>query len=155
MKNCIVNLDSKINHSFSLIYNKKQVITEQQILELQDLFLTNGIHYLYVSSFEEGRTLIYDFLNALRCHTHVACATNYGHTLPSTIFDLQSYLDSFDFFNNQNVHEFQNFLNEEFDFDFVWIEQNSSYHNGRVLEQTLVTMALDQRLPIFIISIKE
>lgn len=137
------------------MHNKKLLITEQQILELQDLFLANGIHHLSVSSFEEGRILLYRFLDALRCYSNIACATQDGSALRKTILDLQKYMDSLEFFEEKNTHEFQKFFTEEFDFDFVWLEQSSAYSHGMVLEHALVSFSLDQRLPIFIVSIKE
>jgi hypothetical protein len=155
MKNCFVNLDSKINRSFSLIQNYKHTITEQQILELQDMFLSNGIHYMYVSSLQEGRNLIYRFLGALRCYNNAACATNSTDQLESTVCDLQKYLDSFHYFENKNIDELMRFLHEEFDFDFVWIEQNSTYWQGTKLEHALLNANLEQQLPIIVVSLKE
>lgn len=147
MKNLCYNLDSKINRPFSLQVNTKLSISEEQILELQDLFLTNGIHHIGVPSIKEGRALIYKFLHALRCYQSVACFTIDGITLKKPILDLHKQL------SQENMEHF--FL-AEFTSDFLWIEQDSLlYQQSLILENKLSQLGFDQHMPIIILSLKE
>ncbi len=144
MKNLLYNLDSKINQSFSLQLNTHAGISEQQILALQDLFLTNGVHYIGVSSIKEGRTIIYKFLEALRCYQSVACFTIDGITLKKSILDLHKQLLT------KNIDRF---LVEEFNSDFLWIEQENFFmQNCLRLEEKIFALGLDQHMPIIILS---
>lgn len=146
MKNLCYNLDSKINRPFSLKVNTKLSISEQQILELQDLFLTNGIHHIGVPSFKEGRALMYTFLDALRCYQSVACFTIDGNTLKKPVLDLQKHLLQKDM---------EHFFVEEFVSDFLWIEQDKIlYQQCLLLENKLSQLGFDQHMPIIILSLK-
>jgi hypothetical protein len=143
MKNLCYNLDSKIHQSFSLKLNKKLAISEEQILELQDLFLTNGVHHIGVPSVKEGRALIYKFLDALRCYEAVACFTIDGLTLKKNILDLHKHL-----LQKNTDH----FLNEEYDSDFIWIEQDDIlYQQCILLEEKICELGIDQHMPIIIL----
>jgi len=156
MKNCISNLDSKINYSFWLAANKKLRMSDQHILELQDLFLSHGVHHIAAPSFKEGRALLYRFLNALNCYNHIACATNDGRTLKKTIFDLQKHMKSQNFFDKKNSDKRDVFFAEEFKFDFLWIEQSqSNYLQCLIIEDALVCRAMEQQLPIIILQVNE
>lgn len=144
MKNICYNLDSKINQTFTLRLNKKLVISEQQILELQDLLLTNGVHHIGVPSIKEGRALIYKFLDALRCYQSVACYTADGKALKKSILDLYKELAE---------KNWDYFFIEEFNSDFLWLEQESNhYQNCRALEQKICELGIDQHIPIIILS---
>lgn len=137
MKYISYNLDFK-DRSFSTIPAHATKFSDQQILELQDLFLTNGFHEIIVPSLSEGRSLIYTFLDALRCFETVGCVTSYGKTLRADIIDLKGIL------NEEN----DSFFCEGFNLDFIWIEhepENVSF------EQKILEFKLDDYLPIVII----
>ncbi len=143
MKNLCYNLDCKINQSFSLKLNNTIGISEQQILELQDLFLTNGVHHISVPSIKEGRALIYKFLDALRCYQSVACFTIEGCSLKKSIFDLNK---------NISQKDWDRFLIEEFTSDFLWIEQDSIMHQSCLqIEEKLCRLGFDTHMPIIIL----
>lgn len=145
MKNLCYNLDFKINQPFSsLKLNNTFAISEQQILELQDLFLTNGIHHISVPTLKEGRALIYKFLHALNCYQSIACFTIDGISLKKSILDLHSQLLQ---------KNWDHFFVEEFTNDFLWIEQdNIIYQNSLLLEEKLCQLGFDQYLPIIILN---
>lgn len=146
MKYYSYNLDIKINRPLSLLRIKKLAISEQQILELQDLFLTNGIHHIAVPSLKEGRALVYKFIDALRCYSNIVCFTANGDSLRKSIFDMKSYLDDTDL---------NHFLIEEFDFDFVWLERDSRNLAGSIkIEEKLSELNFDHHVPIIVLSAK-
>jgi hypothetical protein len=145
MKNLCYNLDTKINQSFSLKLNKKLAISEQQILELQDLFLTNGVHHISVPSMKEGRALIYKFLDALRYYQSVACFSIDGGTLKKSILDVHKQLAQ---------KEVDHFFVEEFRSDFLWLEQEGIHQDCLLLEKKLCQFGFDNYMPIIILSLK-
>lgn len=146
MKNLCYNLDLKINRSFSLKLNDSCAISEQEILDLQDLFLTNGVHHIGVPTFKEGRALIYKFLDALRCYQSVACFTIDGNTLKKSVIDLHKQL------TQTNL---DHFIIEEFNSDFLWVEQDSIiYQQCLMLEEKLCQLGFDNHLPIIILSLE-
>ena len=139
MKNISYNLDCKINQSLSLFVNKKLVITEQQILELQDLFLTPGIHYINVATVKNGRSLIYTFLNALRCYNAPACLTNNAMPLKKEIHLLNTHSN------------LDHFFIEESGFDFMWIEARKEDYWYVSFKQRIEEMGIDQHIPVLIL----
>jgi len=138
------NLDFKINSSFSSI-------SELQILELQEVFLTKGFHRITVPSIHEGRTLVYTFLEALRCFQSVGCITKNKIPLEKGIFDIVSYLDFCGFSDVSNIADQELYFIESFDFDFVWIESNKNDVWHFYFEQKLEELNIDQQIPVIIL----
>lgn len=118
------------------------LITEEQILDLQEIFLTNGIHYITTPSFHNGRKLVYEFLEALRCYQSPACFTANGNTLKKSTLDLRVCLSK---------KNWDSFFVEEFNNDFLWIEYDEMiYHDSISLEKKIRELRFDCQLPILI-----
>lgn len=140
MKTICNNLATKINQT---VFFENTSHSDEHILELQDIFLEQGIHYLYATSFDEGRTLIQNYLEALRCFNAPAC------------FSLQQ--------NNSavpNIAEeitaanLASFFLLEFDADFLWVECNKElldYYPTLLI--TLERVASQQHISIIILMI--
>lgn len=149
MKFISYNLDSKINPS--LLLNNKLALSEQQILELQDLFLTNGFHQISVPSIKEGRSLTQIFLRALGCYQTVGCVSNTNMTLKKGIFDIHNYLLACGYLDKENSRDLARFFIEEFDFDFIWIEKKQNDHWADYFEEKIQEYSIDQQIPIVIL----
>lgn len=146
MKYNSYNLDSKINQPSFILSNKKLTISEQQILELQDLFLTKGIHTIEVPSIRQGRYLIYSFLDALRCFNSVACITMSKVSLKKNIFNMHEYLH----WDNDN------FFSHELDFDFIWIEiLKDNKHDIMSYQHIIEHLCMDRQIPIIQLTEKK
>lgn len=145
MKYNSYNLDFKVNSSFSSI-------SELQILELQEVFLTNGFHYIAVPTIQEGRSLVYTFLEALRCFQTVGCITQNKIGLEQGVFDIVSYLDFCGFNDISNIAERELYFNEVFDFDFVWIESHNKDQWHLYFEQKIQELGIDQQIPVIVLS---
>jgi hypothetical protein len=152
MKFISYNLDSKINPSYLL--KNKLTITEQEILELQDLFLSNGMHCLAVPTLKEGRSLMYTFLNALHCYNAVSCITKIGGLRKNT-FDVYSYLQQCGYLEEKNLIHLEKFLTEEFDVDFLWIECKKSDTWQLIFEQKIQEIGIDQHIPVMVLMAAE
>jgi hypothetical protein len=145
MKYICYNLFNKVNPLLS-------TISKQQILELQDIFLTNGIHHIQVSSSSEGRLLVQTFLQALRCFCAIGCLTNNKIPLQDGVFDIRNFLDIYGYSITKNNSEIDRFFLEEFECDFLWIETTSNNYWYSHFEQKIHDLGIDQHMPIIIIS---
>lgn len=148
MKFISYNLDSKINPSYLL--HKKIAVSEQQILELQDLFLSNGMHLLTVPTLKEGRSLIYTFLHALHYYNAISCITKTGGLKKNT-FDIYLYLQQYGYLKDKNSIHLEKFLSEEFDADFLWIECKKSDTWQLIFEQKIHEVGIDQHIPVLVV----
>lgn len=143
MKSLSFNLDFKIKQSFCFKLSQTTSITEQQILELQELFLSNGIHYIMVPSLQEGRALVSRFLDALRCHQSAACFT-FEAALAKRFVDLRKQM---------NKKNWDSYLCEDFKSDFIWIEQDPIHlQESLFLEKKLCELGFDHCMPIIVLS---
>jgi len=129
--------------------------TESEILELQDKFLSEGIHTIKVADFAAGRNLVHAFLDSLAAHHEIACLTVSNKLLESYITNiyhellLHGYIDRFE---SKNLQEF--FI-DQFYFDFLWIECTP-----KLMEQpwfadfqmNLLNFKLERQIPILMIS---
>lgn len=108
MKTICNNLASKVNQT---VFFDTAIQSDQLILELQDIFLESGIHYLYADSFVEGRCIIQNYLNALRCFNAPAC-----FSLQQGDFNVTNVADEI------TAANLSSFFELEFDADFLWVE---------------------------------
>ena len=126
--------------------------SEQDILELQDEFLTNGFHYLTVSNIQTGRKIINTFLSSLNYYQEVGCLTIADQALVENVSNICKLLENSDYLQNMNFEEF--FL-EQWYYDFVWIEAIEQLWYlpwFKKLYQQIVNGTIEDSLPIFILS---
>lgn len=106
MKTFCNNFGCKSNQIFF-----EQAPSDQHILELQDIFLEPGIHYIVVPTFGAGRTVIRNYLKALRCFEAPAC-----FSLQQEDFEVPNIADQI------SAASLATYFELEFDADFLWIE---------------------------------
>ena len=126
--------------------------SEQDILELQDEFLTNGFHYLTVSNIQTGRKIISTFLSSLNYYQEVGCLTVADQALMQNVSNIYELLENSDYLQNMNFEEF--FL-ENWYYDFVWIEAIEQLWYLSWFKKLYLQLAdgtLEDSLPIFILS---
>src|SRR3990172_3737177 len=99
------NIDVSLKHY--QIQNIKK-FSEQEIIHLQDVFLTNGFQNITVQNISQGRSLVATFIQALNYYKSVACLTNSALELEVSIFDIYKYLKEFENLSNQKLFEFFN-----------------------------------------------
>ena len=134
-----------------------QQLTERDILELQDLFLTNGMHRVVSYDLFTGRTLVDIFLQAMAPHYHEkACMTAHSCTLDPSVLDLYTMLQLFVGGAQEDPTEhLEEFFTEQLYADFMWIEETASLRKQLwypVFLETLTTLQLDHHIPIIIFS---
>lgn len=128
------------------------MISEQEIIKLQDTFLTTGIHSITVASIEEGRTLITKFMHALNCYHSIACLKNNNLELDSSLFDVYKTLSEYGEITNHSI--FTLFL-DQFTSDFLFIETTKTLMQKPWYEnflQQLAEFKLHQTIPVICLS---
>jgi len=103
-----INLSSQLINSFC----------EKNILYLQNLFLTKGVHVLDAEQIESGRQVIKSILDSSNYYQNVACL---GH---SKLFNTSINLDPL--FNDikNEPDRLMSFFLEDFHYDLLWIEES-------------------------------
>jgi len=132
--------------------------SDSDILNLQDAFLTNGIHYIKTDNIFAGRALITLFLNSLNCHNNVATLSLSSEPLQNGITDLYAELILGGHLNQNLSHELEDFFLEKFYYDFMWIEATEKLLDSFWTEEffkKITDFKLDQLIPILIVSYKK
>lgn len=155
MKN-ISFFNEKSSYALSDLTFMKKPLTDSNILDLQEKFLTNGLHHITVPTIADGRALIFTFLNSLSFILHtVACVTTEGMTLPVNIISIHEQLSRSENFNASHTDYMQNFFFEQFYFDFIWVEMNSSLITSKWyldFEKNFLDLNMSKNIPMLVIS---
>ena len=140
MKTICNNLACKIDQT---VFFENTTHSDQHILELQDIFLESGIHYLFASSFGDGRELIQNYLDALRCFNAPAC-----FSLQQGEFAVTNLTQEV------SAANLSSFFELEFDADFLWVECDKTlleYYPTLLIN--LERVAAQQHISIIILMI--
>ncbi len=131
--------------------------SEQDIIRLQEIFLTNGWHCLQVQNLHEGRSVINTMLYSLNYYHDIACLTLRDYPLlDSVCFDVYLHalekgcLDS-------DPYDLNSFFLDYFFADFLWIEETeelvASQWYGPFL-QSLHDVQIEKHIPVIMLSYK-
>lgn len=121
--------------------------SEIDILELQDMFLAEGVHRIKTPSLTQGRTLITSFLKSLHCYFNPVCFTK-------NRFNLTEAVNIFNEFRNKNA---EIFFYENPHIDFMWIEIYEESQEVRTFEDFMRTcglLQLEKNMPIVVLYYK-
>ena len=151
--------------SWGDIYRSKFIqdpLSEFDILDLQEKFLSNGIHHITVQNVQFGRELVYRFLNSINCYHENAVlslcpqASNYFCSQVDTLFSdiyydlLQGgYTDE-----NKNLG-FNDFFVEQFYYDFMFIEASQDLLDSSWFLKffsSIKNNEIDQHMPILVMT---
>lgn len=150
--------------SFGNISRSKYVrlpLSEYDILDLQEKFLSNGIHHITVDSLEIGRALIKTFVSSMHCY--------HENAILSTSFDAASTLSGSDisfvdiyceliqggYIEDNKNFKFNDFFVDQFFYDFMLIEASEDLiDNSWFLKffTSIKNCEIDRHMPIFVIS---
>jgi hypothetical protein len=140
MKTICNNLACKIDQA---VFFENSTHSDQHILELQDIFLESGVHYLFTASFADGRELIQNYLDALRCFNAPAC-----FSLQPGEFTVTNLTQEI------SAANLSSFFELEFDADFLWVECDKTlleYYPTLLI--SLERVAAQQHISIIILMI--
>lgn len=124
--------------------------TEADILYLQNIFTTPGIHTLTVPNIQIGRQMIMEQLEALQWHQEIGFLTadQSARYLPAQ--NIITMLDQ-----PMDQESIETFFIEHFYYDFLWIEATTGLVNMPwiyIFEQQLFNYHLDSMIPIIILT---
>lgn len=136
----------------------REPLSEGEILDLQDMFLTNGLHEFQVKDRVTGRHLVETFLASLSCFHDTACLTSANWLMPAGVTDIyrllceEGYLDAYDV---QNLEEF---FCQKFYFDFIWIEGTQEVLTSKwfvEFQVKLTDLKIDHHVPIILLTYQD
>jgi len=123
-------------------------LSEDDILYLQHLFLSNGLHAIQLPNVAVGRTVIYTLLRSLDYYHTVACLTCVAEPpLKRSIFDVNSAAH----LATRNADSIAQFFTERFFADFLWIELTESLARLPAFMdviEALDSLALGSHIPV-------
>jgi len=146
----------------SKLYN--QNISENDLIYLQDLFLTNGIHNLSSPSTNQARKVLYKILKSLNYYQDIASLSLSDQALSNNVYDIYTNLLINNFLsinssNNLNISNSENLINffqDKFYFDFLWIELTEELEETdwySKFENFIINFKFDKIMPICIVQI--
>lgn len=130
-----------------------QSISEYDILELQEIFLTYGLHSIKVPSISFGRDLVIRFLDSLHCYSNIACLSLSARPLRTSVVNLYEELGLSGALAHSHTN-LETFLLEHFYYDFLWIEMTQELDEAPwywYFEQKLLDFNLIKTLPVVIV----
>lgn len=133
----------------------KEPFSENDVLYLQDLFLTPGMHQITVDNFSKIRTMISKVLKSLQYHQKAACLSFVDLSLDSEICDITRVLIVDDYLVSKD--RLMLFFLDEFYFDFLWIEETPDLLASAWYEQFqryLSEFNFNRSIPIIKVNMK-
>jgi len=130
-------------------------LTAEDILYLQELFLTNGFHHIRVPTVEDGRSLMYKLLNSMHFFNDIACLTCINE--PAISCDVYDILNDLRTYCNgdESINVIEEYFLEVFFTDFMWIELNEALTKDPFVEQAIYVMhsiEVVHRMPVVALS---
>ena len=161
--NSILTLDKTIRSSaivqqIKLARHVREPFSDGDILDLQDAFLNNGIHYMQVDDIQSGRSLINLFLQSLNHYHNVASLTTSSSLLTAGTADLYSELILGGHLTQPDPCALEDFFLDQFDYDFMWIETSDELFSTPwfiSFFKQLTQCKLNQLIPILVLSYKK
>lgn len=131
---------------------KRAFLSEQEILEIQDYFLTPGLHILTVADPQEGRELLERFLDALGTYySHKAVLSLQDEGMPRKCSDIyKELIASKAVFDYEALHEYVAY---SFYYDFLAIEGTHELLNApwfSRFEKLLHQCAITKTVPVIL-----
>lgn len=151
-----VNTHKMAHHHVTPIdlYLHGTLVSDEQIIHLNNLLLTPGTHTIIVQDIETGRTMLDTFLLSLNYYHRVAFLSLSPHQCPphtdlyTTLLE-KGYLDA-----TGKLHkDMEDFFIEE-NFDFIWIEEQHALEQNTwypIVHRTLQSLNIDREAPIIIL----
>ena len=136
----------------------REPFSDSDILDLQDAFLNNGIHYIQVDDIQSGRSLIHLFLKSLNHYHNITSLTLSSSQLATDTADLYGELILGGQLEKTASCELEEFFLDQFYYDFMWIEASDelivcSWFVSFFKQMT--QFKLDQLIPILVLSYKK
>jgi hypothetical protein len=128
-------------------------LSVDDILYLQQLFLTTGLHHIVVPDLSVGRKIIHSLLQSMHYFSNTACLTQ-QHKVSLKGYDVLGRLINY-CGQEANSNVIEEYFLEEFEADFMWVELNEELMQNPFAVQVFRIMhVLDiiKKMPVVTIS---
>ncbi|MGZ6250799.1 MAG: hypothetical protein ACXWL2_02120 [Candidatus Chromulinivorax sp.] len=156
-----------VHFSTPYICNKNQLnlehriftfpFSEEDLIQLQEIFVTPGIHTIKMKNVEQARQIIEIILNSLNYY-HTIGALTFIEKLPTHIWDIIGHV-TFDKQMNYNlIDDLEIFFANYSCFDFIWVEATKTMQNVcklSALQKIFDVYHAQERMPILFIVYEE
>lgn len=132
-------------------------LTEINVLDLQAIFVTPGVHTITMKNITEGRTIIQTILKSLNYYHEIGCIT-FTHDIADKIYDI---IDHISFQKEQRetlLLNLEDFFAIHPCFDFIWIEwceKLQKYSSLDDIKKIFNMYHADERMPVVCIRYEE
>lgn len=149
-----------LNRKHDCMQQLLAAFSEQEIIFLQDIFMTSGFHHLRVNNVTVGRQILEMFLESLHYFEQVTALTVQHEPLPNTVQDLYYELLESQYINLHGTisNDLSDFFITQFNADFVWIEASAELLAApwfTKVQRALSDIIAEHPIPILVISYEE
>lgn len=124
-------------------------LSEQDVLSLQEIFLTFGIHCIQTDNVKSGRKIINTILGSLKYYQNIGAVTDVTG-LDTTVSDILVDIKMQGIYSGDVIVDLENFFMIHACFDFIWVELS-----GALLEQDIINLKnvfnmyyVQERMPV-------
>jgi len=132
-------------------------LPENIIIDLHEMFLTNGIHRIKIANQQSGRKIINTLLRSLNYYQDIGFLSLDKPPEDSIYHDLYPLFNKYGYLDRDgNNHKFDQFFSEAFFFDFMIIEVTDQLKDLPWFTEflnTMTSLAFDVRLPIVLVGV--
>lgn len=129
--------------------------SECDVLQLQELFVTCGIHTIKVRNVDDGRFIIQTILDSLNYYHNIGCITNKSG-LATTVYDIINTIEfNKNSGNNNQATDLESFFSIYSCFDFIWVELTKSVqsmYSSEDIKKIFTMYHAQERMPVLIIT---
>jgi len=126
--------------------------SEKDVLELQAMFLTFGIHVIKTKNVHSGRVIMETILGSLKYFKNIGAVT-YVSSLPNFACDILEYIKIQGFVSDDMIPDLENFFTMHSCFDFIWVEFTGAlyieYFDG--IKNIFETYHVQDQMPIIFV----
>lgn len=136
----------------------KYPLSECEILDIQNKFLSNGFQHIKVKNIRQGRAVVKRFLSSMGMYHDITCLTLSDIPLSKNVCNLYHELLFNGYLDHDSLQFLEEFFIDEFYFDFMWIEASRKLLTSswfKFLEKKLINFKLEQHLPMIVISTEQ
>lgn len=131
--------------------------SEEDVLMLQEIFITSGVHTIKTKNVIDGRKIIQTILNSLNYYHNIGSIAS-TKNLPHNVCDIINHIALQNLRPNNLLMNLEDFFDVHPCFDFIWIELTQDIKKICTIEnlKKLFDMYhVEERMPVFIVTYDE
>lgn len=152
----------KDTQNFQTTTHKDEILftfpfSEQDVLELQGMFVALGVHVIKTKNIFDGRKIIQTILQSLNYYHNIGCVTNVGK-LPVNICDIISHIRLEKSHKGDLLVDLEDFFTVHPCFDFIWIELTEdmkTQYSSNDIKKIFDMYHVEERMPVLIVNYEE